>query len=218
MGQMKNRIIFFSFVLLIGGCEKIVFYPDNPFSQLPTKVLMHRGSGDNPDYVSNTLEAAAYGLSILDGVELDIQLSLDGTLWLDHDNEVRDCNENVIGCFQNMTDNEIRAAAECNSVIRYHTLESVFQLMVASYPDSYISLDIKGQYCEIKNTADIMHQMAGSVLALVAKYNLKNHVLVESNSIAFLSEMDNQDLVGQCVISLGEIDQGIADAHATKTR
>src|SRR6187551_609157 len=144
---MKNRIILFGFLLLIISCEKIVIYPDNPFLEIPTKVLMHRGSGDNPDIVSNTLEAAQYGLSILDGVELDIQLSLDGTLWLDHDNEVRDCNGNIIGCFQNMTDAAISAAAECAGVIRYHKLESVFQLMVSSYPDSYISLDIKGQYC-----------------------------------------------------------------------
>ncbi len=216
---MKTRIITFALLFLLVGCEKIIFSVDNPISGLDVPiVLMHRGSGDNPDITGNTYEAAEYGLSVLDGIELDIQLSEDGTLWLDHDNEVHDCNGNVIGCFQDMTDEQINAAAECDGIVRYHMLEPVFQLIVSEYPDSYISLDIKGQYCQISNTPDLMRQMAQSVLSLVDKYNLAYHVLVESNSLAFMEELDNQKLVGQCVISLGDIDQGLADARATNAR
>ena len=69
---------------------------------------MHRGNGFNTDFVENTLPAAEYGLSVLDGIEQDIQISKDGTLWLDHDNEVYDCEGNNIGCFQTLTDDEIR--------------------------------------------------------------------------------------------------------------
>src|SRR4051812_29867589 len=102
---MKKRIITFALFIVLCGCEKIIFSIDNPISGLDVPiVLMHRGSGDHPDITGNTYEAAAYGLSVLDGIELDIQLSRDGTLWLDHDNEVHDCNGNVIGCFQDMTD------------------------------------------------------------------------------------------------------------------
>jgi glycerophosphoryl diester phosphodiesterase len=205
-------------ILNTGGCEKIVYQPDNPISGLPTKVLMHRGNGFNTDFHENTLPAAEYGLSVYDGIELDIQLSMDGTLWLDHSNEVTDCNDNSIGCFQTMTDAEIFAVAECNDTVRYHTLESVFELMVSEYPDSYISLDIKGQYCEIVNTKETMRQMAESVLELVEKYNMQYKVLVESNSIEFLQELDNQSLVVQCVISLGDVDEGLANAAVVKAR
>jgi glycerophosphoryl diester phosphodiesterase len=216
---MKTRIIPFALFILLGGCEKIIFSVDNPISGLEVPiVLMHRGSGDHQGITGNTYEAAEYGLSVLDGVELDIQLSEDGTLWLDHDNEVHDCDGNVIGCFQDMTDEQITVAAECNGVVRYHKLEPVFQLMVSEYPNSYISLDIKGQYCKISNTPDLMRLMAQSVLALVDKYDLAYHVLVESNSLAFMEELDNQALVGQCVISLGDIDQGIANARGTNAR
>jgi len=205
-------------ILSAGGCEKIRYEPDNPFSGLPTKVLMHRGNGFNTQFHENTLPAAEYGLSVLDGIELDIQLSKDGTLWLDHSNEVHDCDGNVVGCFQTLTDAEINAVAECADTLRYHTLESVFQLMVAEYPDSYISLDIKGQYCEIINTKETMRQMAESVLALVDKYNMQDKVLVESNSVEFLQELDDQTLVGQCVVSLGDVDEGIANASLVKAR
>ena len=205
-------------LLSSGGCEKIKYLPDNPINGLPTSVLMHRGCGSNEDIVPNTLEAAEYGLSILDGVELDVQISKDGTLWLDHDNEVHDCSGNKIGCFQTMTDEAINSYAECDGKVRYNTVESVFELMAANYPESYISLDIKGQYCELKNTPELMRQMADAVLALVNKYDMQKKVLVESSAIEFLQDMDNQTDVGQCVISLGDVDEGLANAAAAKAR
>jgi len=216
---MKTSI-FFLFIILFSliGCERIIYDVDNPINGLPTRVLMHRGNGDNTDFVENTLPAAEYGLSIMDGIELDIQMSKDGSLWLDHDNEVHDCDGNVIGCFQELTDQQITDAAECDGVVRYHTLESVFELMSTKYPNSYISLDIKGQYCKILSTPSVMRQMAESVKKLVTKYKMEYKVLIESNSIAFLNVMADQNVVGQCVISLSDIDKGIADARATNAR
>jgi glycerophosphoryl diester phosphodiesterase len=154
----------------------------------------------------------------MDGIELDIQLSKDGTLWLDHDNEVHDCDGNTVGCFQTMTDNEIISYATCNDTLRYHPLESVFELMASEYPDSFISLDVKGQYCEIINTVETMRQMAHSVLDLVDKYNMQNKVLVESSSPEFLQELDDQNSVGQCFIEFGDVDEGLANAAATKAK
>ncbi|MCF6356935.1 MAG: glycerophosphodiester phosphodiesterase [Draconibacterium sp.] len=216
---MRNRIIVFALLLFsVGSCEKITYSVDNPIAGLPTSVLMHMGSGDNPDYIPNTLAAAKFGLSILDGIEHDIQISNDGTLWLDHDNEVRDCDGNIIGCFQEMTDDEIREYDTCNDTVRYNTLESVFELISSEYPESWISLDVKGQYCEILNTPELMKQMASEILRLTIKYKREGKVLVESSSLAFMNELDNQDIIGQCVISLGDIDKGIADATATDAR
>ncbi len=90
--------------------------------------------------------------------------------------------------------------------------------MASEYPDSYISLDIKGQYCEIGNSVETMRQMAQSVLALVEKYSMQNKVLVESSSIEFLQELDNQNSVGQCFIEFGDVDEGLANAAATKAK
>ena len=213
-----NAVILALILLHSGGCEKIEYMPDNPFNGIPTKVLMHRGNGFNTDFTQNTLPAAEYGLSLMDGIEQDIQMSKDGTLWLDHDNEVHDCDGNTIGCFQTMTDDEISSYATCNDTVRYYTLESVFELIASEYPDSYISLDIKGQYCEIVNSVETMRQMAHSVLALVDKYDRQNKVLVESSSPEFLQELADQSAVGQCFIEFGDVDAGLANAAATKTR
>jgi glycerophosphoryl diester phosphodiesterase len=202
-------VIILALILLnSGSCEKIEYAPDNPFTGLPTTVLMHRGGGDNTNVLPNTLQAAEYGLSVMDGIELDIQISKDGTLWLDH----------KVGCFQTLTDTQIKSFEECGGVVRYHTVESVFELMASKYPDSYISLDVKGQYCEIINTTELMRQMAESVQVLVDKYKMQGKVLVESNSVEFMKEIDDQTGIGQCIISLGDVDEGLANAAATKAR
>lgn len=218
---MKTKILaLFLLILANTACEKIIYDVDNPISGIPTKILMHKGCGsDNQDILPNTLAAAEYGFSLFDGVELDIQYSYDGTLWLDHDNEVYDCDGNPVGCFQELSDDEIQAFAECDGTVRYNTLESVFQLMKSNYPESYISLDIKGQYCEILNTPDIMRHMAESVIELVKKYQLDYHVLIESSSLAFLQTIENQNVIGQCVIDVsGDIDEAIANARYTNAR
>jgi glycerophosphoryl diester phosphodiesterase len=211
-------VVLTGVILNSGGCQKIEYWHDNPISGIPTKVLMHRGNGWNTDLVENTLPAAEYGLSLMDGIEQDIQYSKDGTLWLDHGNDVFDCDGNNIGCFQNLTDAEILAVADCDGVINYYTLESVFQLMAEEYPLSYISLDIKGQYCQIANAKETMRQMAQAVLALVEKYHMEKKVLVESSSVEFLQEMDDQTSVGQCFIEFSDLDKGLANAEYTKAR
>jgi len=217
--KLLKSIFFIVCIFSTHSCEKISYSIDNPFSGFPTRVLMHKGSGDNPDIQGNTLAAAEYGLSLFDGIELDIQISKDGTLWLDHDNEVRDCEGNVIGCFQTMTDSEIIAAAECNDTVRYETLEVVFEMMTVKYPNSVISLDIKGQYCEIANTPEIMEEMALAVINLVTKYKMENKVIVESSSPEFLEELDNQAIIGNFIITVsGDVDEAIANAGITKAR
>lgn len=200
------------------SCNKIEYDIDRPIIGQSTLVLLHRGCGYNSNFVPNTLPAAEYGLSILDGVELDVQISKDGTLWLNYDNDVIDCDGDIIGCFQNMTDTEIYDIAICDSIIRYSTLESVFELMSKSYPNSHISLDVKKQYCNFLTVPSTMKEMAIAVKSLVAKYEMENKVLVESRSIAFQKEMEDQEDIIQCIISLGDVDKGIADARAKKTK
>lgn len=204
-------------LISLEGCKKIEYQPDNPILGIPTKVLMHRGCGSNTDFIENTLPAAEYGLSIHDGIELDIQLSRNGTLWLGHDNEVYDCDGNEIACFQELNDAEIMSLSECEDIKRFYTLESVFELMSISYPESYISLDIKGQNCEIFSIPKTMRQMANAVLSLVDEYNMENKVLLESKSGALFKELENQSSINHCYISFGDLDldlRNTANANA----
>lgn len=55
----------------------------------------------------NTLDAVIYGKEHLDGIEIDIHISKDRTLWLSHDLEVGSCGGTVYNCFPETYDEEI---------------------------------------------------------------------------------------------------------------
>jgi glycerophosphoryl diester phosphodiesterase len=125
----------------------------------------------------------------------------------------------VVGCFNTLTDEEILAYNLCEGKAQYHTLESVFQEMATKFPTKYISLDIKGQYCELSLTADDMTRMADAVIALTKKYQLEGHVIAESNSVNFLEEISIENApVCQALVVLEDLDQGLTDAYRLKAR
>ena len=134
------------------------------------------------------------------------------------DNEVYDCKGNKTGCFQTLSDDEIMAVSDCNGTMRYYKLESIFRLMASEYPDSYISLDIKGQYCQILKIRKSMRQMAESMLKLVAKYNMEGKVVAGSSSLDFLRKLKNQTSVIQCYVSFGNLEEGLENAAYVKAR
>jgi len=79
----KKTVIWSSLVWLCLGCSKQNVDIDVP-------ILAHAGQGIyNPQgyFHDNSKEAIEYALSFreLDGIEMDVQLSADGTFWLFHD-------------------------------------------------------------------------------------------------------------------------------------
>lgn len=73
-------------IFLIVSCRKDTV--TIPATETDVIFLAHKGGGDidyNPSHIDNTLPAVKYSSSILQGVEEDIQMSLDGTIWLFHD-------------------------------------------------------------------------------------------------------------------------------------
>ena len=154
-------------LLLAAGCAKFETLPHDPVAPITTRVLMHRGAGNEPGFHQNTLEAVIYGSTILDGAEFDIQLSADGTIWLGHDNEVLDCAGASIGCFQDLTDAQVEAVAVCPDGTHYDRLDTVLQAVSVQFPDKGYSFDVKGQYCGLIGIADLMRTMASEADRLV---------------------------------------------------
>ncbi|BDG05608.1 glycerophosphodiester phosphodiesterase [Anaeromyxobacter oryzae] len=199
-------------VLVLAACEKIDYLPPNPVAPWPTRVLMHRGGGSDGPYLPNTLPAVEWGASILDGVEIDIQLSADGTLWLGHDNEVLGCDGQGVGCFQDLHDGEIEAVAYCDDpssgapVQHYVRLAEVFAAISVEFPDSLFSLDIKGQYCRSVGR-DEAEAMADELDRLVLANGMGGRVAVESEQRAFLERVvEKSTPVFTFVNALGDID------------
>ncbi len=220
---MSARAWAASAAVALAACAKIDYLPPNPVAPWPTRVLMHRGGGGAGDsgapacpYPENTLPAVECGAQLLDGVEVDVQLSTSGTLWLGHNNEVLDCAGNSIGCFQDLGDGSIDAVATCTDpdsgarVQKYVRLSDVFAALSVDHPDKYVSLDIKGQYCRSLGRPEA-EAMADQVDTLVRVYGMGGKVSVESEQRAFLQRIvDAGAPVATFVNALGDIDMPLS--------
>jgi glycerophosphoryl diester phosphodiesterase len=100
----KFHLIWIGLSCMLFSCNKSEQYPD-------VQIFGHAGMGVNIAYSvyhDNSEEAIDLALSLpnMDGVEMDIRMSKDGTLWLFHDSRL-EFSTNGSGCFDELTDQEI---------------------------------------------------------------------------------------------------------------
>ncbi len=149
---MKNSFFYLLIVL-------IPFFSCKKEEKYPVLLIGHGAVGlatSTSPMHSNTKEAVDYAFSLqgIDGVEIDIQLSKDGTLWLYHDNFLNQ-EANGSACVNSSTDTEIEK-------IRYRIKGKPFltKLNDISNPNNkYILLDLKSKnYCS--NSSSDLSQFA----------------------------------------------------------
>ena len=145
---MSNKLVpIFILFAILSSCGTNQQRENNreiPFPDLDGIVLLgHRGNGNKSDLEENSIAAIDYGMSKLDGVEVDIQLSRDTTLWLFHDFDIQNCNQEPVP-FAQLTDEEIEEIVACNN-LQLATLDSLIRFLEnRDYGEKkYISLDLK---------------------------------------------------------------------------
>ncbi|MFK7784658.1 MAG: glycerophosphodiester phosphodiesterase [Crocinitomicaceae bacterium] len=126
--RKSGSVILFSLLVLF-SCEK-----KSTFSDI--EILGHGGNGleiVNAFYHDNSLESIELALLTdgCDGVELDVRLSADGTLWLYHDNKLEDAT-NGTGCVGTSTD-------EYLSTLHYETVDQESLIRLNDIPKSYLA-------------------------------------------------------------------------------
>jgi len=100
----KNSLLLFILSMLFSSCRKQESYPD-------VHVFGHAGMGMDigmSAFHDNSLEAVELALSLptMDGVEVDVRMSKDGTLWLYHENKL-EAHTDGFGCIFEKTDEEL---------------------------------------------------------------------------------------------------------------
>ncbi|MBS3914921.1 MAG: glycerophosphodiester phosphodiesterase [Bacteroidetes bacterium] len=183
---MAYRYLILLFVLF--SCKKVVYYKDSPLTG-KSLAIAHRG-GRTGLLRENTIYGSTEALKKTDGVEIDIQISKDGTIWLSHNVEVENC-ETTINCFPETRDAEIKTIQNCNKdELFYNRLEDLIAYMSTKYPDKYLIVDLKGWIpCSI-NSAGIegmMRTEAEEVARLGNKYHFSSHILLESDLVSVLN-------------------------------
>ena len=211
-----NRLILIqiAFMLILTGCEKIYYYPDRPIENVETIFLAHCGSG-NPELERNTLDAAKHGLKRLDGIEVDIQLSKDRTIWLSHDVKLPECNGIRLPCFPEVYDDEIIELDTClGAAFTFTKLNEILQFVSDSFPQSYISLDVRAwnpcKFTSLEITG-IMNVIADQITAASNFYQLQENIIVESEVASFLNYLKKKsgNRIKCYLTTLGDFERGM---------
>lgn len=138
-------------IVLFNGCKKDIATTPDAVSNVV--FLCHKGSGStllNPSVIENTLPAVQTGLKFLPGVELDIQMSLDGTPWIFHnlDLSTTSCTPITPRTIILSHDAEISKINICSSIARdrIYKLSEIISYWNQAATPFYISFHIKLDY------------------------------------------------------------------------
>lgn len=206
-----KKVICVSILLVILSCEKITYYPDNPIQFDRTLIFAHRGGSSL--YGENTYEGCINALPVTDGIEVNVQISKDRTIWLSHSSAVQHCGYEG-RCFAETTDEEIGDIDSCNGEdISYTKLEDVMKYMDENNIRKYLSIDLKGWYpCSGNsiNVEAIMRLEVEHVISLGDKYHLTPYLLFECQLASVLNWAKKINSgVGTYIYSYGDFEKGM---------
>lgn len=144
-------VLFFAGSLLLlttTRCQKETM-PDPPI-ETNVHFLGHKGGGNNsfnPNHIENTLLSIQDGLKTMNGVEVDAQMSLDGTIWMFHHADIGEssCNTNYHHSIPLLKDTEIQKVLICSGgkQSRIYKLEELVSLWNATPAGFYFSMHVK---------------------------------------------------------------------------
>jgi hypothetical protein len=134
---MPFRLLYFLLLLLLSCSKK------EDFSEV--QVIGHAGMGlemPNSIFHDNSLEAIELALTIpgSNGVEIDVQMDLNGRLWLFHD-EVLNEETNGINCISSNTSEYIKTLRY--SSLKQEKLAELSQIPFHNFKDKRFFLDLK---------------------------------------------------------------------------
>ena len=200
------------------GCDRVEYFPDKPVQNLQTRLIAHKGGGDFDS--GNTMAACMHGLRLMDGIEVDLQITADNILWLSHSAELQGCGDVEPTCFALVQSERVSYVDNCLGQAKdYVRLEEVFEYMHQAYPEKYISLDVKAwSPCGARglNIIHEMNQLAEAILDLAGKYNMEKQILVESEVGDFLYYIKKRNpQIETYLATLGDLELGISRALAS---
>ena len=193
-------------------------------------ILGHKGAGSN-NYNDKNMEQSIASfneaIKVLDGVEIDMQMSLDGTLWLFHDNDIvgTTCTVLPFNSIINMHDKEIAALKLCSRTKhdRVYKWSELLDLWNSTKNGFYISIEIKGDFTNSEyNKAGgksfyltkIAEKLAGSLINL--KHSPEQFITECNDNIFFqkFKKYSNASKVHNSFFAYEPFDNLVKDALA----
>lgn len=191
-------------LVLMGACQP---------KEQHTLILGHRANGakdahPNEQYAENSLSAIKQGLKHFHGIEIDIQASADGTLWIYHDPYL----PGTTSCIPQANDSEIEAInATLPAYQQLQKLSNVMPIFTAN-KNKTISIDVKVYHQQSCVTGKLMPlnyylNIADSLSQLIFKHELSKNILVEAPHFKLLQQIEKQvPDVKTFYLSFGKLD------------
>jgi len=176
------------FLILTVSCEKVHYYPDKPIVGLKA-AMAHRGGRTNV-LRENCLSTCIEALKTEDGVEIDIQISKDRTIWLTHGLKVENCS-GELNYFPETKDSTIENIDSCNGKpIGYTKFEELISYTAVNCPNKNINVDLKGWFPCSGSSLDILSMMRleiEQIIKIGIKYNYLDHLQIETGAVSVLN-------------------------------
>lgn len=204
---MQKLIYIALLFLLVASCTS-----KKESQQIENLYFGHRGSGANVynnKYIENTLPSIENALDNLDGCEVDIQMSQDGTIWLYHDDMLGyfcDSLKENLFCIPNSSDSFIENLKQCREGLsdRVYKLDEVLEVLTKpKYKEKFLSLDVKGYFDSLcfpyRNAPDMYFLKIAKELVLMAEsYDVADQIIVETGYTNFLDAVKESNKKIRC--------------------
>jgi glycerophosphoryl diester phosphodiesterase len=213
---MKSLWFPFSILFLFSftQCKKLDSYPDKAHSD-STIIITHKGGGSFGPFQENTLNAAIYGFANSGGIEIDIQKSYSGTVWLFHDDYFLECNGKDKNRIPETSDEDLQTYINCQgNGYTLTKLEEIFQYHHQNKLKKYISLDVKSWLPSRHSYSTAYHVMlADKIVALINKYKMEDYAMVECETAVLLNRIKKGNKNIDCYLTtFGDLEKGATRA------
>lgn len=195
-----HRVIFvLVFFFLLTQCQKTDLSGVDNLRSNSIGIIGHGGMGFSSPEVNlpaNSLGSISKAVQNyqVDGVEVDVQMSADGTLFLYHDQRLQTLTD-CLGCLYQWNDEVLE---DCHYVRGFDTqrnneqqlvqLQDALDLVYSLNPRPYIFLDLKTSL-DCPNTfeyQDFLTKYQESLINIIEQYSPSDWIIVESSDISIL--------------------------------
>lgn len=151
----------------------------------------HAGMGDHSLYPINSLESLKSCLNMgADGTEMDIQITRDSTIVIYHEKELNEqtsCNGEI---YQNLWSSISNCHFKTPFSKSYKLISFDELIQQIPNPEKYIfTFDCKTHYVDPSEYEVFSRCFARAISRCINKYNLLDHVFIESKDPVFLMEL-----------------------------
>jgi glycerophosphoryl diester phosphodiesterase len=224
--MIQKNLLFFICLLLIFTVILACNKDYGPTKETSVIFIGHKGGGGNlynDINMENTISAMKEGVKYLDGVETDLQMSRDGTIWMYHDTDLASdfCDKGPRAGIIFQTDSVISTLYHCHRTKkdRLYKLSELIDLW-DSNPNFYISLEVKtswtiAEFDRMGGKNPYLAKLAYNLAKALNNSNAQEKMLIEIDSKFFCDRLKTYKSTQNIKTSLirgGDMRQNIKDA------